>query len=146
VTLIRSGNAGLSNRLTRYLSLPVLRALYGFVLSFGAPLGWIIVQWLVGRDPFNSEYFDHLLYLYMLFATAAVFVFLGFMIGKREQMITGLALSDSLTALYNKRYYKSRLEQEFVRSQRSGAALSVIQIDLDQLRNAHPESIDHVLA
>ena len=118
MTMIHHSNAKISNRLTRFVSLPVLRAFYGLVLSLGAPLGWILVQFLAGRKPFSEQYFDPLLYLYMSLATGVVFSALGYAIGRREHMITDLALTDSLTALYNKRYYKNRLEQEFVKFQR----------------------------
>ncbi|WP_231881239.1 hypothetical protein, partial [Oleiphilus sp. HI0123] len=61
MTMIRSSNAKISNRLTRFVSLPVLRALYGLALSLGAPAGWVLVQKLAGRDPFSGEHFDLLL-------------------------------------------------------------------------------------
>lgn len=135
MTLIRSTDAKISNRITRYLPLPYLRGLYGFVLALGAPIGWVVLQWLAGRDPFAPQHFDTLLYAYMTGATAVVFACLGFAIGRREQMITDMALTDGLTALYNKRYFKNRLEQEFLRHQRSGNPMSVIQVDLDHFKS-----------
>jgi len=137
MTLIRNSNATLSDRMTRYVSLPVLRAIYGFLLSFCSPLGWLILQWLTGRNPFSEENLDILLYTYMTVATALVFSSLGYMIGRREQMITDLALTDGLTALYNKRYFKNRLEQEFVRHDRIGSPMSVIQVDLDHFKRVN---------
>jgi len=132
--LIRSSSAKISNRMTRFVSLPILRAIYGFILALGAPLGWLLIQWFAGRDPFSPEHFDYLLYVYMTITTAVVFTGLGCAIGRREQLITGLALTDSLTALYNKRYYKNRLEQEFERFRRQGISMSVVQIDLDHFK------------
>ena len=131
MTLIRNAGETLSNKLTRFISLPLLRASYGLLLALGAPLGWILVQWLAGRDPFDTSQIDMLLYAYMLIATSIIFSTLGYAIGKREKMITGLALTDELTALYNKRYFKNRLEQEFRRHQRTTSPFSVILIDLD---------------
>ncbi len=119
--------------------MPVLRGVYGFLLAFAAPIGWIFIQVGVGRDPFAPEYFDTLLYGYMTIATAIVFSILGYAIGRREQMITDLALTDSLTALYNKRYYKHRLEQEYERHLRFGTSMSVIQIDLDFFKRINDE-------
>ncbi len=133
--LIRSSSAKISNRMTRFVSLPILRAIYGFILALAAPLGWLLIQWLAGRDPFSPEHFDYLLYAYMTITTAVVFTGLGCVIGRREQLITGLALTDSLTALYNKRYYKNRLEQEFERFRRQGILMSVVQIGLDHFKN-----------
>jgi len=134
MTLIRNANEKISNRMTRYIPLPMLRASYGFLLALGAPLGWMLVQWLADRDPFSADNLDYLLYAYMTLATAVVFTGLGCAIGRREQLITGMALTDSLTALYNKRYYKSRLEQEFERFRRQGVLMSIIQIDLDHFK------------
>jgi diguanylate cyclase (GGDEF)-like protein len=131
MTLIRAANAPPSNTLTRYISLPALRATYGFMLSFASPLGWVVIQLLAGRDPFAKEHYDPLLYLYMGIATAVVFSSLGYFIGKRELMITDMALTDGLTGLYNKRYFSTRLDQEFERYLRHKHPLAIIQIDLD---------------
>ena len=131
MTLIRKANAPPSNKLTRFIPLPYLRGTYGLILSTASPLGWIVIQFMVGRDPFSKEYFDSLLYCYMSVATALVFALMGYAIGKRELMITDLALTDSLTSLYNKRYFSSRLEQEFARSIRHNYPIAIIQIDID---------------
>ncbi len=137
MTLIRSREAPISNRVTRYLPLPLLRALYGLILSLGAPIGWLLVQWLAGREPFAEHHFDGLLYTYMTVATAIVFASLGYMVGHREELITQMALRDALTGLYNKRYFSNRLEQEFARQQRHGRPLSLIQIDLDHFKRVN---------
>jgi diguanylate cyclase (GGDEF)-like protein len=134
MTLIRAANAPPSNTLTRYIPLPVLRAAYGFILSFASPLGWVVIQLLAGRDPFAKEHYDPLLYLYMGIATAVVFSSLGYFIGRRELMITDMALTDGLTGLYNKRYFSTRLDQEFERFRRHKHPLSIIQIDLDYFK------------
>ncbi len=135
MTLIRKANSVPSNTLTRFIPLPYLRGIYGLMLSTASPLGWIAIQYMAGRDPFSKEHFDTLLYSYMSIATAFVFTIMGYAIGKREVMITDLALSDDLTSLYNKRYFSSRLEQEFARSVRHHYPIAVIQIDIDFFKN-----------
>mgnify|MGYP000332423927 FL=1 len=139
MTLIRNADATISNKLTRFIPLPLLRATYGLLLALGAPLGWILIQWLAGRNPFDIAHIDVLLYTYMIAATSIVFSALGYAIGKREQMITDLALTDELTALYNKRYFKNRLEQEFKRHQRTTSPFSVIIIDLDFFKRVNDQ-------
>jgi len=139
MTLIRSSNAKISDKMTRYISLPFLRGLYGLLLSLGAPVGWVLVQKIAGRDPFSENHFDPLLLAYMSLATGIVFSALGYAIGRREHMITDLALTDGLTALYNKRFYKSRLEQEFEHHQRYDTPMSIIQIDLDFFKRINDE-------
>lgn len=135
MTLIRKADTAPSNTLTRYISLPCLRGLYGLILSTASPLGWILIQYIAGRDPFSKEYFDPLLYYYMSSATAIVFFVLGYAIGKRELMITDLALTDGLTSLYNKRYFTNRLEQEFDRHVRQKSSMALVQIDIDFFKN-----------
>lgn len=135
MTLIRKANTAPSNKLTRFIPLPYLRGLYGLLLSVGSPLGWIIIQFLAGRDPFLATNIDILLYGYMTIASAIVFSILGFIIGKRELMITDLALTDGLTSLFNKRYFNNRLDQEFSRHLRHGFEMAIIQIDIDFFKN-----------
>ncbi len=142
MTLIRKADEAPSNTLTRFISLPLLRAAYGFILSFASPLGWVLIQLMAGREPFTEENFDLLLYLYMSIATAVVFSSLGYFIGKRELMITDMALTDGLTGLYNQRYFSTRLDQEFERYRRNEHPLSVIQIDLDFFKNIN-DSFGH---
>ena len=45
-----------------------------------------------------------------------------------------LAFTDSLTGLYNRRYFMEQMEREFIRANRSKAALSLIMVDLDGLK------------
>lgn len=116
---------------SRLLSLPALRAIYGLALALCVPLGWVAVQWAAGRNPLALENVDYLLYAYITVAAAFVLSIIGFAIGRREQTITKLALSDSLTSLYNKRYFQTRLEQEFERYSRYKTPVSLVQIDLD---------------
>ena len=134
MTLIRTADAPPSTTLTRYIPLPALRAAYGFILSFASPLGWFVLQILAGRDPLADEYYDPLLYAYIGIATAIVFSGMGYFIGKRELMITDMPLTDGLTGLYNKRYFTTRLDQEFERYKRHKHPLAIIQIDLDYFK------------
>ena len=138
MTIIQNRSIRFANNIiTRHLSLPALRALYGIAFAMIAPIGWIGLQWLAGRDPFAPENLDPLLYAYITIAGAALYALIGYMIGKREQTMTDLALSDSLTGLYNKRYFQNRLEQEFERFQRYGTPMSLVQIDLDHFKRVN---------
>ncbi|MFT6028721.1 MAG: hypothetical protein ACI8O8_000450 [Oleiphilaceae bacterium] len=112
MTLIRKANAAPSNKLRRFIPLPYLRGLYGLTLSAASPLGWIIIQFMIGRDPFSEEYFDSLLYWYMSIASAA----------------------------YNKRYFTNRLKQEFDRHLRSHSPMAIIRMDIDFFKKINDNS------
>ncbi|MCX5995312.1 MAG: diguanylate cyclase, partial [Chloroflexi bacterium] len=45
-----------------------------------------------------------------------------------------LAFTDGLTSLYNRRYIMDQIEREFIRAQRSKAPLSLVMVDLDELK------------
>ena len=45
-----------------------------------------------------------------------------------------LAFTDGLTGLYNRRYFMDQIEREFIRAQRNKAPLSLIMVDLDELK------------
>jgi diguanylate cyclase (GGDEF)-like protein len=56
----------------------------------------------------------------------------------------GLAFTDSLTGLYNRRYLMDQIEREFIRAQRSKATLSLVMVDLDGLKAINDRFGHHV--
>lgn len=119
------------------LHIKTRRAVQGFFLSWGSPLGWIVIQLMLGRNPFSEIYFDLYLYLYMSVATALVFTGFGYFVGRSEESYNSLSLKDGLTGLYNNRFFHQRLHEEFNRHQRSGLPLSLIHIDLDHFKRVN---------
>jgi diguanylate cyclase (GGDEF)-like protein/PAS domain S-box-containing protein len=55
-----------------------------------------------------------------------------------------LAFTDSLTGLYNRRYLMDQIEREFIRAQRSKATLSLVMVDLDELKAINDRFGHHV--
>lgn len=51
-----------------------------------------------------------------------------------EMQLKHQAETDSLTGLYNRRYFETRLKQEITMLQRSGACLSLLAIDVDNFK------------
>ncbi|WP_252312287.1 sensor domain-containing diguanylate cyclase [Sinobaca sp. H24] len=51
-----------------------------------------------------------------------------------EMQLKHQAETDSLTGLYNRRYFETRLRQEIAMLQRSGACLSLLAIDVDNFK------------
>jgi diguanylate cyclase (GGDEF)-like protein len=79
------------------------------------------------------------LYLYLSLGTATVFVLFGAYLGRSEQRLAEMALVDSLTGLYNNRFFCERLHEEYSRAMRSRERLSLALIDLDYFKRVNDE-------
>lgn len=114
-----------------------LRAIQGGILATGAPIGWLIIRTLSGAD-ILSEINQHLgLYAYMLFGTQIVFISFSVYLGQKEQVISDLAIKDSLTGIYNLRFMVERMKEEIANAQRYNTPLSVIYFDLDHFKQVN---------
>ncbi|TYO96365.1 response regulator receiver modulated diguanylate cyclase [Geothermobacter ehrlichii] len=56
---------------------------------------------------------------------------------RSNQMLLELSLTDPLTGLNNRRYMMEVLDREFERSQRSGASLCLVMIDIDHFKRVN---------
>lgn len=63
-------------------------------------------------------------------------------LGLRTQLYES-SVHDTLTRLYNRRYFASRLEREFARVQRSGAELALLMLDVDHFKRFN-DSFGHL--
>ncbi|MEZ4743173.1 MAG: diguanylate cyclase [Bdellovibrionota bacterium] len=61
-----------------------------------------------------------------------------------NEKLTRLTITDELTGLYNMRYFKNRLEQEFLRAERYDKFLSIIMIDIDNFKSVN-DTNDHLM-
>ena len=115
-------------------------ALWGAVLSAGAPLGYLLVRGFSGPRTPDLDWLRFELsgqiveYFYLTLSTLAVFVILGFVLGRREDGVERESLTDPLTGLGNRRHLESRLREELARTERYGSPLSVLLIDVDGLK------------
>jgi diguanylate cyclase (GGDEF)-like protein len=50
-----------------------------------------------------------------------------------------LAFTDNLTGLYNRRYLLDQLDREFARAARNGSSISLVMIDLDELKKINDQ-------
>lgn len=115
-------------------SKPLVRAIQGAMLAFGAPLGWLTIRYFNGIAPLTELSENIGLYLYMLFGTITVFSLFGWYVGNKEDASADLALHDSLTGLYNVRYFHERLTEEVQEAKRSQTPLTLIYFDLDHFK------------
>ncbi len=113
---------------------PQIRAAQGAILSIGAPLGWLLIRMFQGAAPIDELSANIGLYSYMLLGTSLSFSLFGWYVGRKESLVTLLALRDALTGLYNIRYFRERLEQEVLSAQRENTSLVIISFDIDHFK------------
>ena len=121
------------------MNIKILRACQGGILATGAPIGWLLIQYLSGND-LATELGNNLgLYAYMLFGTQAVFITFSLYLGRQEQLISELAVRDSLTGIYNRRFIIDRLKVEISTSKRYKTPLSIIYFDIDHFKTVNDQ-------
>jgi diguanylate cyclase (GGDEF)-like protein len=111
------------------------RALQGFFLSLGSPLGWLLIQFFSGTNIAEDIVANQGMYLYMTLGTACVFTLFGVYVGSKEKQLEKLSILDPLTGLYNNRYFHNRLKEFISLGKRSGKNVSLIIFDLDHFKN-----------
>lgn len=114
-----------------------MRALQGFVLSAVSPAGWLALQWFDGADPWLQLVWHPGVYVYMLVGTALAFSSFGWYVGRQEEQFREHSLHDSLTRLYNRRYFWHRLGDELGFAERHERPLSLLVGDLDLFKNVN---------
>jgi diguanylate cyclase (GGDEF)-like protein len=116
--------------------------LIGAVLACGAPMGLLGLRRLLLGDRYTIREEirrDLPTYVYLTVATTFVFAVFGRVVGLYAEQLAELSTTDSLTGLLNARAFYARLEQELERSRRSGQALTLILLDLDNLKALNDE-------
>lgn len=118
--------------------------LQGVVLSFGAPIGWLVLRLVAGASVVYELGTFPGLYLYMLCGTALAFGAFGWILGRHEDRLQArnraldeLAVTDALTGLKNRRYFLSRLEQQIHLALRFKRSFAVVSLDLDHFKRVN---------
>jgi diguanylate cyclase (GGDEF)-like protein len=75
------------------------------------------------------------IYLYLALSTTAVFALLGWMLGRKEDLLAARATTDALTGLANRSHFEARTDAEVARAARYGTPLSVLLVDVDHLKS-----------
>jgi len=119
-----------------------LYSLAGSLIALGAPLGWLLLRWSEGASPAAELSSQSRLYLYMLAGTTLAFLLFGALLGfladrliQANTRLDGLSRTDALTGLSNLRMFRERLATALAQFRRSGRALSLILVDVDQLKS-----------
>ena len=113
------------------------RMLQGGVGALGSPLGWLCIEWLSGKGIVESFLAQPGLYAYLLFGTMFAFTIFGFYVGNYESRSWTLAIRDTLTGVFNRRYLEAHLEKELARFHRSGRAFSLACLDIDHFKKVN---------
>lgn len=117
----------------------------GAVLGCGAPVGAFALRLLLNETaaqaPLSDLRLNAYFYLYQLLGTSIVFSIVGFFAGRRtdhleraEQFYRQLAEHDELTGLANARAFHGRYARAIERTRRHGEPLSLLLMDVDQLK------------
>ncbi|MBI3072494.1 MAG: GGDEF domain-containing protein [Deltaproteobacteria bacterium] len=73
-------------------------------------------------------------YLFLVLATTAVLGATGFWLGRKEESLRALAITDCLTGLSNRRYFDERAADELRRAKRYSTPIAVAVFDVDHLK------------
>ncbi|MEM9101593.1 MAG: GGDEF domain-containing protein [Pseudomonadota bacterium] len=115
----------------------ITRIKQGILLSLGFPIGWLCIEMIHGISPIESIMSTSSLYVYMSVGSLLAFAGFGWFIGRKEDYILQLAIHDSLTGIFNRRYFEARLEEEILRAQRDNISLCLISFDLDRFKSVN---------
>lgn len=122
-------------------SLALRYALLGALLGVGGPAGALILR-VLGGARWSAELREHaFFYLYELIGTCLVFALGGFLVGRRADRFRRgrdryrqLAERDTLTGLANDRSFRAHYERAVAHAARFGEPISLLLVDLDQLK------------
>lgn len=114
-------------------------SILGACLALGAPAGLWLVR-AVRAASFSWEWtlnevaHDSWTYLYVTLSTVLAFYLFGRMVGRAADRLAESSITDVLTGLRNRSHLQSRLHEEFARAARHGFPLSLLLLDVDELK------------
>lgn len=117
------------------------RLQYAMLTAAGAALGLLLLRATVSSVPSLAIEFlaNRLTYVYVFAVTAAVFLVLGYVLGRQIDELQRLSTTDALTGLANRRAFQARLRHEWRRARRYTSPLSLLLIDIDGLKRINDE-------
>ena len=114
---------------------------YAFLTAAAVVVGLLLIRAASSYVPSLAFEFltNRLTYVYVFAVTAAVFLVIGYVLGRQVDELRRLATTDSLTGLANRRAFQLRLRDEQRRARRYPSPLSLLLIDIDGLKRINDE-------
>ena len=110
----------------------------GALFGLGAPAGLLAMRWGVqSRTPFAELASDPLLYIYVTLGTVLSMALFGLVLGRQEDRLETLSLTDALTGLANRRQFNVRLLEEVHRAERYRTPVALLIVDLDRFKRVN---------
>jgi diguanylate cyclase (GGDEF)-like protein len=122
---------------------------FGMLLGLLFPILMIWLDFYISGDEFSLEELGrkfvehpfHYLFIFIPFVTGVIFGAFGTIRRENNERIAALieqlqliSNTDTLTELYNRRYFEAELEKEFQRASRTASPFAIVSIDLDNLK------------
>lgn len=115
-----------------------LRACQACSIAVFLFVGWVVARWLGGLEPLPRPLHTHFWSTtFLLVAPVLLFGLFGFLVGRHEDQLFFLSLTDPLTELYNKRYFRERLLKEHANAQRHRYPMTIALLDLDRFKQVN---------
>ena len=115
-------------------------SLAGALLSFGEPIGLLLVRELHGAPAIMTELArERVIYLYVFLTTAVILAVVGYVLGRQTDRLAALSETDILTQLANRRALRRRLTDEIRRASRYRSPVSLLLVDVDGLKRINDE-------
>ena len=139
VAILGARNAGEESLAMRYAAACGL-------LGLGAPAGALLLRVLAGARVAEDLRGNAFFYGYQLIGTCVVFAAIGYLAGRRADRLRNgrdqyrrLSEKDSLTNLVNARTFRSHYDRSLAHAGRFGEPVSLLLIDVDQLKALNDE-------
>jgi two-component system, cell cycle response regulator len=113
----------------------------GLATAAGIALGLLVLRTLFASSYSLAAEFlsNRLTYIYVFVTTAIGFMLLGYILGRQADELRRISTIDALTGLSNRHGFHARLREEWRRSRRYRAPLSLLLIDVDGLKQVNDE-------
>lgn len=128
------------------------RAVYplaGAAIALISPMGLLLLRGLQKPGALSLRtlelelHAERATYAYSAVSTLLVFVFFGWLVGRKGDALQAASSTDPLTGLWNRRYFEVRLREELARIARTDGSLAVLLVDLDRLKQINDQFGHH---